>query len=196
MAAFIAMFFAVDALGVSWLRDPTPWLKGGGLVPAAAGVALLIGDVVLPVPSSVVMVAEGAAYGPAVGAAVSTIGGVGAGCAAFALGRKGGPWLDSLVSEGERARAAALFERWGLLALAVSRPVPVLAETIAILAGASTMSFPRATLAFVAGTLPPAVLYGWAGARSSAPGGAVVFLATVAAAGALWVLGRRTPASS
>ena len=63
MAFFLLLFFAVESLGVPLLVDPTPWLRHGGVLAAALGVGLLIADVLLPVPSSLVMVAHGALFG-------------------------------------------------------------------------------------------------------------------------------------
>ena len=63
LALFLILFLMVKALGVPFLTDPTPWMKYGGVLAAVVGVGLLIADVVLPVPSSLVMVAHGALFG-------------------------------------------------------------------------------------------------------------------------------------
>ncbi|WP_045234737.1 hypothetical protein, partial [Deinococcus pimensis] len=81
-----ALFVVVEALGLPLLTDPTPWL-GSGAVPAVVGTALLVADVLLPVPSSVVMVAYGSLYGVAAGTALSALGGVGAALLGYAVGR-------------------------------------------------------------------------------------------------------------
>jgi len=62
MAFFLLLFFVVEALGVQLLTDPTPWMRHGGVLAAVLGVSLLIADVLLPVPSSLVMVAHGALF--------------------------------------------------------------------------------------------------------------------------------------
>jgi uncharacterized membrane protein YdjX (TVP38/TMEM64 family) len=99
--------------------------------PGAGGVVagLLAADVVLPVPSSVVSTAAGALFGWAPGAAVVWLGmTVGCGCA-WALGRSvGRAGLRRWVGAAELARAEQITQRHGAAALAVSRPVPVLAE--------------------------------------------------------------------
>ena len=56
---------------------------------AGLGVGLLVSDVALPVPSSVVMVAQGAVFGLVVGALLALLGGVGATMTAYLLGRRG-----------------------------------------------------------------------------------------------------------
>src|SRR6185436_9370770 len=144
-ACFLMLFFIIEALGVPLLVDPTPWLSHGGVFAAIFGVGLLIADVVLPVPSSLVMVAHGALFGVAMGTFLSLLGSVGAALFGFALGRRGGRVLERLVTPAERARADYLLARWGALAIIVTRPVPLLAETVAIMAGASRMSWPMIT---------------------------------------------------
>src|SRR5882672_1365195 len=135
MAVFLILFFVVEALGVPLLTDPTPWMKHGGILAASLGVGLLIADVLLPVPSSLVMVAHGALFGVLLGTILSLIGSVGAALFGFAIGRRGGRLMERLVSVQERTRANDLLQRWGVLAIIVTRPVPLLAETVAIMAG-------------------------------------------------------------
>ncbi|HEX5883802.1 MAG TPA: hypothetical protein VFY67_04590 [Pyrinomonadaceae bacterium] len=52
---FVLLFIAVESLGIPLLTDPTPWMKHGGVLAASLGVTLLVADVLLPVPSSLVM---------------------------------------------------------------------------------------------------------------------------------------------
>lgn len=44
IAAFMMLFFIVEAFGVPLLSDPTPWMKHGGVLAAGLGVGLLIAD--------------------------------------------------------------------------------------------------------------------------------------------------------
>src|SRR6185436_4502816 len=104
---------------------PTPWLSHGGVFAAIFGVGLLIADVLLPVPSSLVMVAHGALCGVALGTFLSLLGSVGAALFGFAIGRRGGKLLERVVTQEERARADKLLARWGALAIVVTRPVPL-----------------------------------------------------------------------
>ncbi|HYF93245.1 MAG TPA: VTT domain-containing protein [Symbiobacteriaceae bacterium] len=160
----LAIFFAVDGLGIRILSDPTPWLARGGPGAAAAGVGLLIADVLLPVPSSLVMVAHGARFGVWLGAALSLAGGLGGALCGFAIGRRGGALLARFVTDAEREQAERLLARWGALAVVITRPVPIVAESVAILAGASGMGWGKLILAAIVGLLPPAILYALAGA--------------------------------
>ncbi|HEV7506922.1 MAG TPA: VTT domain-containing protein [Thermoanaerobaculia bacterium] len=192
MAIFLALFGLAEWLGVPLLTDPGPWLSRGGWIAAALGFALLVADVLLPVPSSLVMIAHGALFGVVGGTLLSLAGSLGAGLFGFALGRRGGPLLDRLVPEDERLRANALLERWGDLAIVVTRPVPILAETLSILAGTSSMSWSRMTVATFAGSLPAALIYALAGATArSLDNVALVFGLVLGVTGIFWLIGKR-----
>jgi uncharacterized membrane protein YdjX (TVP38/TMEM64 family) len=188
---FTILFLIVQALGVPLLSDPTPWMKNGGAVAAALGVGLLIADVLLPVPSSLVMVAHGALFGVVVGTLLSLFGSVGAALFGFAIGRRGGRFLERTVTPSERSRANDLLLRWGALAIIVTRPIPLLAETVAIMAGASSLSWGSVVLASLVGSLPPALLYALTGAAvASFQNTSLMFGVVLLVAGLFWLAGR------
>lgn len=192
LAVLLGMFGAAEALEVPPLSDPSPWLDERGPLAALAGVGLLVVDVLLPVPSSLVMVANGAIFGVVAGTALSLVGSVGAAAVGFGLGRRGGGLMARVVPAHERERADQLLARWGTLAVIVTRPVPLLAETTVIMAGASSMPWREAMLATVAGALPAALLYALTGAVAATfTNGALVFGLVLAIAGTAWWLGRR-----
>lgn len=192
LLVLLVLFGAVEALGVPLLTDPSPWIERRGPLAALTGVGLLVIDVLLPVPASLVMIAHGALFGVAMGTALSLLGSTGAAALGFALGRRGGGALARVVPASERARADRMLERWGTLAVIATRPVPLLAETTVIMAGASPMPWRRVMLAAVAGSLPAALLYALTGAvAASFTNGTLVFGLVLLIAGAFWWLGRR-----
>lgn len=192
LLALLLLFGVVEALGVPLLTDPSPWLDERGPAAALIGVGLLVIDVLLPVPSSLVMIAHGAIFGVVAGAALSLLGSTGAAVVGFGIGRRGGGLLSRVVPASERRRADRLLERWGTLAIVATRPVPMLAETTMMLAGASPMSWRRMLVAAVAGSLPPALLYALTGAlAASFTNGALVFGVVLLIAGVFWWTGRR-----
>ncbi len=191
LAFFLILFLIVEALGVPLLTDPTPWMKHGGILAAIVGVGLLIADVMLPVPSSLVMVAHGALFGVVGGTLLSLAGSMGAAMLGFIVGRHGGRWLERFVTPEERARADYLLKRWGALAIIVTRPVPLLAETVAIMAGASSLRWGRVALAALAGSLPPALLYALTGAAvANFQNTTLMFGFVLLVAGCFWLVGR------
>jgi uncharacterized membrane protein YdjX (TVP38/TMEM64 family) len=164
MALFLAAFIVVESFGGTILTDPAPWMNSGGVTAAVIGVGLLVADVLLPVPSSLVMVAHGALFGVWVGTLLSLAGSVGAALFGFAIGRRGEEALKKFVTDEERARADALLERWGVMAIVVTRPIPIIAETVAIVAGTSRLGWGRVAAASLAGSIPAALLYAITGA--------------------------------
>ena len=110
----------------------------------------------------------------------------------FFVGRRSERLIERLVSPAEKAHADALLARWGALAIVVTRPIPLLAETTAILAGGSPLGWPRLLAASAAGTFPSCLLYALTGAHSRSFGsGALMFAIVLAVAGAFYFLGRR-----
>ena len=93
MILFLILFGIAEQLRVPILTDPGPLLARGGWIAAAGGVGLLVADVALPVPSSLVMIAHGALFGVVWGTLLSLLGNVGAGMVGFALGRRGSRWM-------------------------------------------------------------------------------------------------------
>jgi uncharacterized membrane protein YdjX (TVP38/TMEM64 family) len=192
----LLLFVLASASGVALLEDPTPLLRGGKIAAAVAGVLLLVVDVFLPVPSSLVMVAHGALFGAATGTVLSVVGSTAAALTGFAVGRAGNDAIRRFVTPGEHDRAGAMLQRWGVLAIAVSRPVPILAETVAILAGSSPLTWRQAALSAAAGSLVPSLLYAWAGAHAQGVvSHIIIFSGVLAVSAVLWAFGRRTAVS-
>lgn len=189
---FLIGFVIVEQLQIPVLTDPRPGLSGGGWAPGTLGVALLIADVVLPVPSSGVMIVQGAAYGLVVGAVLALAGGTGATVVGFLLGRRGGPFLERLAGGEEQERAAALLDRYGLWAVVATRPIPIVAETVAIIAGTGRLPWWQVAGAGALGNLVPAISYAAVGAYAADSGyGLAVFALLVSLAGVVGLLRRR-----
>ena len=110
---------------------------------AAAVVGFLGLDVLLPVPSSIVSTAAGAALGFLPGLAASTAGMTLGSLLGYVLGRRFGlPLVRRLVRERELEHVSKRFRQGAAWALAVMRPVPVLAEASALFAGVSAVPLP------------------------------------------------------
>src|SRR5215210_1883519 len=189
-AFFLVSFLVVEVIDVPLLKDPSTWLGGASMLTALLGIGLLAADVILPVPSSVVMVANGALCGVIGGTLLSVGGSTGAALIGFSIGRRGGPLMARLVPPKEHARADHLLSRWGGLAMVVTRPVPLLAETVAIMAGTSPIGWRQAALASFVGSLPPALLYALTGATTAAlTSGVLMFGLVLLIAGIFWLVG-------
>ncbi len=64
---FLLLFLLVEQFQVPLLSDPSAVLNRGGFIAAVVGTGLLIIDIVLPVPSSLIMIANGALFGLVLG---------------------------------------------------------------------------------------------------------------------------------
>lgn len=185
---FLALFIVVEALRIPILVDPSERLMRGGMAAAVFGVSLLMADIALPVPSSIVMIAHGALFGVALGSLLSLVGMTGAAAIGFSIGRRSTALIERFVTESEREKVNQMLDRWGALAIVITRPIPILAETCAILAGASPISWTKALVASIAGSVAPALLYALAGTASGGfESGALMFLFVLIASGSFWL---------
>lgn len=129
-------------------------------------VALLSADIVLPVPSSLVMIVSGALFGTTWGGSLSLLGSLLGNWVGFELMRRWKTNSSKLASEVEMMRMRPLFDRFGAFAIVISRPLPVLMETFSLAAGFFGMSRSRFIAASLLGTLPMTYLYSYAGSRA------------------------------
>lgn len=199
MALMLAIFGVVSMIGPPLLTDPDPDVltRRGAIYAAIVGVLLLASDVALPVPSSVVMLANGALFGVIPGTLLSLAGSVAGVAIAFAIGRRGGRLLERIASPEEMRIADRVFHRWGTAAVILSRPFPILAETVVLFAGTSSMTWARVLLAAVAGLVPTCLAYAAAGSIAMTFNNMVViFAATCGIAGAAWFIDRRVRRSA
>jgi uncharacterized membrane protein YdjX (TVP38/TMEM64 family) len=178
LAAFLITFAIAEATSLPLLTDAQTYLDRSSMPTALLSVGLLVADVALPVPASAIMVAQGAAFGLVTGALLALLGATGATMVAYLVGRRSQPWVHRLVSRAERRRAAALMEQHGMWAVIISRPVPLLAETVAILSGVERLPWRQVLLAGAAGNVIPAIAYAAVGAlTANFVNGLVVFAA-------------------
>lgn len=131
------------------------WMEDYGSWAWAAGMGLLISDIILPIPSTVVMSAMGWMYGWWLGGLIAAGGSFLSGVVAYGLCR----WLGHGVArwiageEGLR-RGELLFAQKGGWLVALSRWAPVLPEAVACLAGMMRMRWGTFVLALACGSLP------------------------------------------
>jgi uncharacterized membrane protein YdjX (TVP38/TMEM64 family) len=192
-AAIVASWLA---WGGAWERELSPagavaWLARSGPWAWAAGIGLLVADVVLPVPATVVMSALGWIYGPILGGAAAAAGSICAGLAGYGLGRLPGARLAArLLGERDFARGQRLFAAGGGWLVALSRALPILPEAISCTAGLVRMPFSRFLAALACGAVPMGFVFAVIGAAGkSAPGSALAFSLIVPAL--LWAVARR-----
>ena len=194
MVVMLLVFWVVSEIGPPLLTHPTPeaLTRRGAALAALTGVLLLTLDVGLPVPSSVIMLANGALFGVTFGTMLSLAGSLVGAALAFYIGRRGGRLLESISTPEEMSTADRLFRRWGAAGVILSRPLPIIAETFALFAGTSTMSWSRFLLSATAGLVPTCLAYAIAGAVAMTFDSLVlIFVGTCAVAAIGWFIDRR-----
>lgn len=137
-----------EGSGADWLRRFGPWAW-------LAGIALLVGDLVLPIPSTAIISALGFIYGPWIGGLIGATGSILAGLTAYgacrALGHRAAVAIagEKGLRDGEK-----LFARSGGWLVAVSRWLPLLPEVVACMAGLARMPFGGFATALACGSVP------------------------------------------
>lgn len=155
------------------LLEQNRWLAG----PIGAG--LLMSDLFLPIPTTLLIGAMGTVLGTGMGTFWGWLGLNLAAWMGYGLARwKGSAWAR--VSEEEHQRFSSWFNQSGGWAVMLSRWVPILPEVISMMAGLYGMSAKRFGLAIALGSLPPAWMYAWIGstAQETPTRAVILFVAT------------------
>ncbi len=157
----------------------------------AFALLLLIADLFLPLPGTVIMSALGYLYGPLWGGLLAATGSFLAGILAFglcrALGRKAAIWI---LGEEGLAKGEKTYDKNGSWIVAISRWLPVLPELIACMAGLNQMKWRPFIVGLLCGVLPLGFVFAYIGHA----GLAHPYLAIAISAGLppfLWLLARR-----
>ena len=147
------------------------------------GFLLLAADVVLPIPSTVVIAVLGGWLGAFTGTLVAA-GGLTLGCAiGYWLGKQlGFDFAERTIGREDFAAVSTWFERHGVLVLAFCRPVPVLAEATVIAAGVAGLPARKVLIVTTLANIGFAAVYALLGASADT---GVGFLAALAASIAL-----------
>lgn len=152
---------------------------------------LLALDVFLPVPSSVVSAAAGVLLGFWRGAAIVWVGMTVSCALAYVVGARSSRLAGRLVGAEGLARAARVADRYGLAALALCRPVPVLAEASVIFAGVMRVPLAKFIAICAWSNLGIAVVYAAIGAYAMrADSFLLAFAAAMAFPAIAWLIAR------
>lgn len=191
-AFFLALFLLLEPLLPRALADPSTWLDDPNLLVAAAAVLLLASDVVLPIPSSLVMIADGAAFGVVLGTVLSTVGATASALIGYVIGRGAGDRTRDWLGPEATLRLQDLLSRHGLAVVVLTRPIPILAEVTALMAGSGRMPARGFLVASIVGAAVTSLVYAAAGAGAAAgKAGWLAFGGALAMAAGFWLVGQR-----
>jgi uncharacterized membrane protein YdjX (TVP38/TMEM64 family) len=167
------------------------WLRAKGEWAGVAGIGLLVADVALPIPGTVVMSALGATYGTFIGGLLAAFGSTLAGTTAYGLARWAGrPAARWLAGDHGLDTTESLFAEKGAWLVVSSRWMPILPEAVACLAGLARMPFGTFLGALLIGSLPLGFAFAWIGTLAEQREGWAIGLSAGLPIGA-WMLARR-----
>ncbi len=135
------------------------------------------------------MILNGKILGFAGGFFLSSFAGVCSSTIGFYLGRKSEKYLSRFFNQTEIESANRFYEKYGKISVALSRAIPVLSETIAVLSGTTNMRFSIFLLYSLAGHFVVSAFYAFVGAGFAQWNGHVITVLVVVATLLLsWIL--------
>lgn len=186
------LFFCVEALHLPFLEQVDYLLHVNKPLAACIGVGLLVADLLAPVPNSLIMIMMGGIFGIVGGTLISVFGGWLSVVVGYWLGQKGLANNKRLFKPEDMEAAQVFFDRWGIWAISLSRPIPILAETLSIMAGVSGIGITRVSWYSLIGLFPPAAIYAITGAYSTKPQWQILsFLLVISLTTIFWLMGKR-----
>lgn len=161
----ISFFIWGDGLADLFTQEGSiTWLHQYGDWAWAAAIGLLLGDLVLPVPGTLVMSALGYIYGFMIGGLIGAAGSFLSGSLGYWLCRfVGESAATRLLGQKDFERGRKLSGRIGGWIVALSRWLPVFPEVIACMAGLTRMSPVYFHAALACGSLPLGFTYAYIG---------------------------------
>ena len=166
-AIVLAIFFLWgDSLMTVFTQDGTiSWLTQYGNWAWLAAIGLLMADLLLPLPATLIMSALGYFYGTVAGGLVSTFGSFMAGSLGYWICRSMGENAAvKLLGPTDFERGKKLSGRVGGWVVVLSRWLPVFPEVVACMAGLTRMQPGVFHAALFCGSLPLGFTYAYIGA--------------------------------
>lgn len=155
-------------------------------------IGLLVGDLVLPIPTTAIFAALGIVYGPWLGGAISAAGSFIAGLTGYLLCRRfGAPMAERIAGPDAMQYGEGIFKRAGGLLVAFSRWLPLLPEVVSCLAGLSRMRLGVFVVALLCGVIPVGFVFAAVG-HTGADRPVLTLLLSALAPVLLWFLIRPT----
>ena len=143
----------------SW-EQSLDWLNGYENWAWAVAILLLIADLFLPIPATIIMSALGFIYGPWIGGLISAAGSFASGVLAYWLCRLVGESAAArLLGKKEYERGKTISSKIGGWVVALSRWLPVFPEVVACMAGLIRMPANYFYLALATGSVPLGFTY-------------------------------------
>jgi uncharacterized membrane protein YdjX (TVP38/TMEM64 family) len=175
LVIFTGLFFMGESLG--WLDSSfmeqtfssLPNSYAGQIWIAFAVIIVLCLDLVLPVPSSIVMALSGKLLGFWAGGVASFVGAISATMLGYMVCYAGGTTVfRRFVRDKDADKVIAWFEKYGIYAIILSRPIPMVTEILSCTSGLYKVPIRQFIFASVLGTLPICFVYSYFGQQGGA----------------------------
>lgn len=167
---------------LEWAGSIDPWIV------ATLVVGLLFIDLVVAVPTLTVTILAGYFLGFAAGLAAALVGMSLAVFGGYAISRRWGDKLISMLIKDHRQRddLTDTFQRHGPVMIMLARAAPMLPEITACMAGCTRMGLARYSIFFTLGTLPYAAIAAYAGSVSDIDNPMPAIYAALFLYGVMW----------
>jgi uncharacterized membrane protein YdjX (TVP38/TMEM64 family) len=126
---------------------------------ASLSFIILVSDIILPVPSSIVMYSNGAILGMLNGFLLSLISVILSSVVGYFIGRGSSAILKSEVD----VSAKKILEKYGYPAVLITRGIPIISESVCIVCGFNRYNFVVYLALNVAGYIPICLIYAYFG---------------------------------
>jgi uncharacterized membrane protein YdjX (TVP38/TMEM64 family) len=155
---------------------------------ALASFVVLVSDIFLPVPSSIVMYLNGLFLGAFGGFSLSMVSVLCSALIGYFIGRGSSAALRSKPDQV----SDNILKQYGYLAILITRGIPVLSESVCIVCGYNRYDLKRYMLWNFLGYVPVCAIYAYAGSVSGSQEQFLIsFGASVSVSGILWLFGKK-----
>jgi uncharacterized membrane protein YdjX (TVP38/TMEM64 family) len=168
--AFVAISLTLFAIFGNWFTQQLSeesmktWIGEARTWAWIAAIALMMSDLVLPIPATPIMAALGMVYGPWLGGTIAAVGSTMAALLGYAIARWAeGRWLERIANNDEIKRFQHFYDNWGGATIILTRSLPILPEVMSVLAGLAKMHFGRFLVAVLIGAIPTGIFMAWVG---------------------------------
>jgi uncharacterized membrane protein YdjX (TVP38/TMEM64 family) len=146
---------------IAWLEAFGPWTW-------LAVIVLLVTDLFLPLPATIIMSASGYLHGIILGSIINIAGSFASGSLGYWLCRSIGQKAAlSILGWKEFQRGRKVAENLGPWIVVLSRWLPVFPEVVSCMAGLTRMNSVKFHLALLTGTIPMAIIYTYIGFKGT-----------------------------
>ncbi|MEO6000242.1 MAG: VTT domain-containing protein [Chitinophagaceae bacterium] len=161
----LTVFFLFDGLE-KWVEFNLTTNKSR-LAYAILSFILLTSDIILPIPSSLVMILNGKVLGVLSGTIISFSSGLLSSLSGFYIGRKANPYFDKLFSKKDKEISNSLFKKFGNTAITISKALPIISEAISFVSGTTSVPVKTFLIYSMAGHFIVSLLYAYVGSYST-----------------------------